>query len=218
MIIRKYGIELHRLSKADIELVRTKRNSDAIRNNMFYREIITPEQQEKWFETTRNIHSYYFVIHHKGNKIGLIHGRNTDYEKRSSEGGIFIWDENYWSSIMPVVASIIMIEISFNIIGLDRTYAEVRSENERSKYYNAQLGYILVNEDKAAGKEVHVLTHENYLKKGIKIREAVRRLAKDDSTVSWDDLDFSNVAEEDIRLMYDPLPGYLKEEFSKRIS
>lgn len=218
MIIRKYGIELHRLSAADIELVRTKRNSDPIRNNMFYREIITPEAQQKWFATTRNIHSYYLVIHYKGQKIGLVHGRNTDYEKRTSEGGIFIWDEQHSSSLVPVLASIIMIELTFNVIGLDSTYAEVRAENARSKYYNAKLGYVLWKEDREAGKEVHVLTRENYMSKGIKIREAVRRITGDDTPVSWSDIDLSNINEEERRLMYDPLPEYLRKEILKKLN
>lgn len=218
MIVRKYGIELHRLIKENIELVRTKRNSDAIRQHMFYRGIITPEEQEKWFESICNIYNYYFVIHYRGKKIGLIHGKNVDYEKRTAEGGIFIWEEEYWTSFVPALASVTMIELTFNILSLKATYAEVLNTNMRSKAYNEQLGYTLHSEDKSTGKEIYVLTHENYIAKGTKIKQAVQHITKDHSPLTWKDLDFSTVTREEVHQLYEPMPAYLKEEISRLIS
>jgi RimJ/RimL family protein N-acetyltransferase len=217
MIIRKYGIELHRLTQEDIELVRIKRNSDAIRQHMFYREIITPEAQKQWFASIRNIYNYYFVIQYKGRKIGLIHGKNIDYEKRTSEGGIFIWDEEHLMSFVPALASITMIEVTFNILSLEATFAEVLSTNTRSKVYNRQLGYILHREDKSVGKEIHVLTRENYLQKGGKIKKAVQDISKDHSPLAWNDLDFSTVTPEEVKLLYEPLPTHIRYEVYKRL-
>lgn len=217
MIVRKYNIELHRLTEKDIELVRVQRNSDAIRQHMFYRDIITPAAQRKWFASICNIHNYYFVIHYQGKKIGLIHGKNVDYEKRTAEGGIFIWEEEHWSSFVPALASIAMIELTFNILTLRATFAEVRSTNTRSKTYNEQLGYVLHSEEKSIGKEIHVLTYENYLTKGMKIRQAVQSLSKDHSPLTWSDIDFSVVTGRDIRLLYEPMPEELKKEIFRRI-
>src|ERR1017187_6809502 len=108
MLIRKYGITLKRLKEEDIELVREMRNSAAIRSTMAYREQITPEMQKKWFESINNKFNGYFMIIHEGTKIGLINGKNIDFEKRTCEGGIFLWDENYKDTIIPALASIIM--------------------------------------------------------------------------------------------------------------
>ncbi len=71
MIIKKYGITLERLTEADIELVRQHRNSELIRRRMFYQNQITEEEQKKWFAKINNDLNYYFLILHKGKKIGL---------------------------------------------------------------------------------------------------------------------------------------------------
>ena len=115
MIIQKYGIVLRRLQHKDIELVRTKRNQDSIRNYMFYQKEITAEEQEEWFKSTNNIYNYYFIIESDNKKVGLINGKNIDYEKRTSEGGIFIWDEEYRDIQVSAIASLIMAEFTFLI-------------------------------------------------------------------------------------------------------
>jgi hypothetical protein len=61
VLISKYDVTLHRLSKAKIELVRQWRNDPKISQYMIYREIITLEQQEKWFERINNDKNYYFI-------------------------------------------------------------------------------------------------------------------------------------------------------------
>jgi len=121
MIVRKYGITLRRLKEEDIELVRQMRNLVAIRNKMFFQETITPEMQIKWFNSINNKNNGYFIIEVEGKKIGLIHGKNLDFEKRTCEGGIFIWDENHIGGFGPSLASVIMnywtgYRINFNAI------------------------------------------------------------------------------------------------------
>jgi RimJ/RimL family protein N-acetyltransferase len=217
MIVRKYGIELQRLTAEDIELVRTKRNSDTIRQYMFYREEISREAQEKWFASIQNIYNYYFLIIYKGQKIGLIHGKNVNYEERSTEGGIFIWEAQYWATFVPVLASVIMTELTFSILDMDRTFAEVLSSNTRSKDYNRHLGYVLYSENKAANKEIHVLTRENYHARAGKIRNAVQNITKDASPVSWHDIDLGTVTDQEIRRLYDPLPEYLRNPFMEHL-
>ena len=45
----------------------------------------------------------------------LINGKNIDYEKRESEGGIFIWKNSPEISTAAAIASIIMAELTFKI-------------------------------------------------------------------------------------------------------
>ena len=90
MIIEKYGIKLIRLKQEDIELVRLKRNSLDINELMHDRVIISFEMQYKWFQSINNIYNNYFIIIYNNEKIGLVNGKNSDYEKRQSEGGMFI--------------------------------------------------------------------------------------------------------------------------------
>ena len=58
----KYGITLERLKKEDIELVRQWRNSDPVRMNMNYQEIISPEKQLEWFHSINNENFHYTFV------------------------------------------------------------------------------------------------------------------------------------------------------------
>ena len=58
----KYGITLERLREEDIELVRQWRNSDPVRLNMKYQELITPEKQREWFNSINNVNFHYVMI------------------------------------------------------------------------------------------------------------------------------------------------------------
>ena len=217
MIIRKYGITLHRLKEEHIELVRQKRNEDATRQFMFYQKIITPEMQQKWFESISNIYNYYFVIEYKNTLIGLVNGKNNDFEKKTSEGGMFIWDENYWATFVPVIASVCMADLSFILIKLEKTFAEVQSKNNRVKEYNKEMGYVLHKEIHEQGKQIYVLTRENYFAKAKKIREAVMKVGKDNTPISWDDIDFSQVTAKEKLQLYTGGPDYLQKEVNPRI-
>ena len=83
MIIKKFGITFKRLEKNDIELLRQWRNAPSISQYMEYREHITPEMQEEWFESVNNNNNLYFIIEYKGKKIGPTNGKDIDWEKHS---------------------------------------------------------------------------------------------------------------------------------------
>jgi len=72
MKLYKYGIILERLKEGDIEIVRQWRNSDPVRLNMKYQDIITPEQQRKWFNSINNLRFNYMMIYYQGEKIGIL--------------------------------------------------------------------------------------------------------------------------------------------------
>ncbi len=216
MIIRKYGIVLRRLKQEHIEMVRVKRNTDAIREHMFFQEIITPEMQQAWFDSIYNIHHYYFIIEYNNKQIGMINGKKVDYKAKTSEGGIFIWDENYWNSFVPVIASVCMADVTFNAFGFEKTFAEVQKSNTQQVSYNQQMGYELVqNED--SERQLYVLTRDRFFNKGQKIREAVMKISKDHSEVSWNDFDFSDVTPHEIEHLYSGLPPAIQQEVDQRL-
>jgi hypothetical protein len=212
MIVKKYGIELHRLKLDDIELVRQKRNEKAIREKMFYQKIITFEEQKSWFESINNIYNYYFVIHYKNKKVGLIHGKIHSFEERVAEGGIFVWDEEAYNSIIPVISSVCMADITFFMMNMKKTLADVRIENKIALEYNLKLGYEVVSEHEKENRLRLELTKDNYLKKSKKIRAIVKKIGKDDTDVSWDDI---SLPVKDIGKIYEGLPSYIQANFDK---
>jgi len=218
MIIRKYGIVLERLKPEHLELVREKRNSEAIRRHMFHQKIITAEEQKTWYRSILNNKSYYFLIHYEGQPIGVVNGKDIDYETRTSEGGIFIWEESYLNSFVPVLVSVIMADLTFITLDFKYTEAEVRSDNEQQLHYNKMMGYIEVEQPNDPNKIVMRLYKEAYLDKGNRIRKAVHHITKDDEPVDWSSLDFSTVTPEEMVLLYSDHPKDLQQKFDSFIA
>ncbi len=211
MIIRKYGITLERLTEADIELVRQHRNSELINKRMFYQKQITEEEQKKWFSKINNDLNYYFLILHKGKKIGLTHGTINSYEKGISHGGIFIWEPTAMQSHLPIVASVCATDLIFFLVKMKKSMAEVRADNKIALEYNQKFGYKIVKELSDTEKFVLELTPENYLATAKTIREMVKKMSGDFTELSWDDIEIPK--KKPIGL-YEKLPEYLMEHLS----
>ncbi len=211
MIIKKYGITLERLTEADIELVRQHRNSELIRRRMFYQKQITEEEQKAWFSRINNDLNYYFLILHKGKKIGLTHGNIDSYEKGISHGGIFIWEPTAMQSHLPIVASVCATDLIFFLVKMKKSYAEVRADNKIALEYNQKFGYKIVEELSDAEKFVLELTPENYLVTAKTIREMVKKMSGDFSELSWADIE---IPKKKPAGLYEKLPDYLMEHLS----
>jgi RimJ/RimL family protein N-acetyltransferase len=216
MIVCKYGLVLRRLRHEHMELVREKRNSESIRKHMFFQEHITPEMQEKWLQSITTIHHYYFLIEVEGKPVGVVNGKNVDFDKRTSEGGIFIWEEEHRSSFVPVVASVIMAEITFQLFHLKHTTAEVRSDNKAAIQFNAKLGYELIHEE--GTKQIYRLTKDRFYAIGKNIIHGVRTVSKEKEPVSWKDFDFSGVDNERILQLYSNFPQDIQQDVNLRIN
>lgn len=207
MIIEKYGIRLCRLKEKDSELVRQNRNADHIRKFMDVQEIITEEMQRKWFHSINNIYNYYYIVEYKGEKIGLINGKNIDFEKRTSEGGIFIWDAKYIGTVIPVIASIVLTDLTFYINNFKKNYAKVLKTNERSSFYNKSLGYVSSNDFPENEQCIYYeLTKENYTNHVVPIRKGIISLTKDASPLSYENISFEEDSPEEILKLYRGLP------------
>lgn len=211
MIIRKYGITLERLTEDDIELVRQHRNSELIRKRMFYQKQITEEEQKKWFATINNDFNYYFLILHRGKKIGLTHCTIKSYEEGISSGGIFIWEPTAMQSHLPIIASVCATDLIFFLVKMKKSMAEVRADNKIALEYNQKFGYKIVEELSDDEKFVLELTPENYLSTAKTIREMVKKMSNDFSELSWDDIEFPK--KKPVGL-YENLPDYLAEHVS----
>lgn len=183
MIINKYGLTLKRVTEDDIETIRLGRNSDLVRKRMLAQELISTDQQKEWFQRINSSrHCLYFTIQHNGRKIGVAHSKDIDWEKQEDEGGIFVWDERYIGSGIPTIASIIMMQLCFSIVGLQRTYARILPGNTDIQKYNLALGYTFTPEH---GRMV--LTRAAYDSHIDKLRKIASR-GQDTSPLSLNDI------------------------------
>jgi len=219
MIIRKYGLVLKRLKEGDIELIRQMRNSESVRRNMYFKEDITPEMQKKWFQSVNNKFNGYYLIIHNEEKIGMIHGKNVDFEKRTCEGGIFIWNEKYLNSPIPSLASIIMNDWTFYLANFKAVYAKVLKENKIALSYNKMQGYEICepqNDDK--GVVWLMLTKEDYTAKIGNIRKKMAQYTQDEKPLQFDDVDASDDLGKEIELFYRGLPPDIQQLADKLIA
>jgi len=180
MKLFKYGIILERLKEADIELVRQWRNSDPVRLNMEYRDIISPEQQHGWFRSIDNLQNNYLMIHYKGEKIGLLNDKNIDWNARTSESGLFLGKPEYYATFIPYLVSVAGIETTFYYLDWNRQFAHILKSNQNAIKYNLQLGYHLSDGQDAFENQQYEMTRGSFERSAGKIRKAVRLLADPD--------------------------------------
>jgi hypothetical protein len=177
MKLYKYGIILERLKEGDIEIVRQWRNSDPVRLNMKYQDIITPEQQRKWFNSINNLRFNYMMIYYQGEKIGILNDKNIDWESRSSESGIFLGRTEFYNTFVPYLVSVAGIESSFYLLDWKKQYAHILRSNTHAIRFNLQLGYQLCDGQEDLNHQQYVMTWQSFEKKAGKIRKAVRSIA-----------------------------------------
>lgn len=214
MIIKKYGIELHRLSYEDIELVRVMRNKSTIREKMFFQKKITKEMQENWFHSINNMHNYFFIIHYRGKKIGLISGKNVDFVSNTAETGIFIWDEEHWYKGVSFRAAFCVIELGLFFFNMKTFSSTVKPDNTLALNFNKQLGFLPIENSLTS----FLLTKESYLENSERLKKIVFRNDSRESheRLSIEEISFLNI-ESQISI-YEKLPEKIKANFLKKIN
>ena len=181
MIVREFGITLRRLTLEDIELVRQKRNSEEIRQVMQFREEITPEMQLKWFESINNFENYYYIVGYQGTKVALINDRNMDWEARTSESGLFFWDKEYINTFIPILASLVLLDVGFHYLDWKISYIHVMRDNFAAIGYARQIGYELCEGQEEQENQLYYLSRENFEIKGRNIRRAAKAFREEET-------------------------------------
>ena len=187
LYIQRYGITLCRLTSADLEFVRSMRNDPLIRRNMEFQQHITPKMQQQWFKRINNENNWFFVIYHKGEKIGLISTFNLhQIGKGAANAGIFIWQPDLLGTPVPVYAVLALLDFSFFILGLKRTQVKIKSTNKRALAYNKGLGYqLLPDAAKTDAFEIYELTAKRYLKTAAKLRKIAAKIHGNESLLRY---------------------------------
>lgn len=176
MKLIKYGVTLSRIREEDIELVRSWRNSPQIQKNMLYREYITPEMQLNWFKSIDNYDNFYYIIEYNNDKIGLINNKNTDRSIGTSDSGLFLYDENYFNSHVPIAASFILIEVGFYLLRGVEIKIQVLRNNKKSIDYNQKIGFEVFKDDPENDYIEFILTLESFERKTPKLKQALVQL------------------------------------------
>jgi len=177
VIIEHYGIRLKRLTLDKIELVRAWRNDPKIQQHMFFANPISETMQAKWFSAINTIFNHYFLIEFNKKEVGLIHASDIDYQAKTASAGLFIYEDKYWGTDVPVRASLAMLDFFFQHHLIDSFFAKTKTENKPALNYNKQLGFVqkeMIEEGQGVLLE---LTKQNYYER----TSAFRKVAGSES-------------------------------------
>lgn len=102
------------------------------------------------------------MISYKGEKVGLGNIKNVDWEKREGEAGIFITKQKLIGSILPVVGSLTLSDLVFQIFRFNRVLAQIRQDNPRSKKLSQIMGSRLAEGQEGKESQLYYLSPENF--------------------------------------------------------
>lgn len=137
----QFGITFKALSEANLEMVRIWRNSDDVRFFMQYQEIITPEQQQTWFQQLDKSTNYYFVTYQNEIPFGLYNIKDVDFNIGIGELGVFLKNRNIWETDCSMRGSIAILKFAFEILNLNTLKSHVLKTNKKVLVYNQQMGF-----------------------------------------------------------------------------
>ena len=161
LVLEGYGVKLKRLTHDKIELLRQWRNDPKIQQYMFYRETITPEMQEKWFQKINNDCNFYFIIEYNGKEIGCIDIKDVDYDEKIGEYGIFIYDNQFLNSDAAVRALFCITDFIWNDLHLEAILIHVLINNSRAIRFNEIQGYKMLPGEEGKENRAYILTKED---------------------------------------------------------
>ncbi len=136
-------VSLEPLCIATLEQLRVWRNSHSINQYMDYRQIITHDQQIRWFEEKKKSSDRFYIIRHQNEPIGMTHLDRMDKVKNTAYAGLFIGEERFQGTGVALSASLLLLEIGFEQLNLNTIYAKVSEQNRIAMDYNLAIGFAL---------------------------------------------------------------------------
>lgn len=176
MRITRYGIVLERLKADKIELVRQWRNDRKISRFMFYKGEITPTMQQEWFDSMDNEQNFFFLIYYHSEAVGLINISSIDWENKTAYTGLFIYDDKFLDTDVPVSASLAMLDVFFLLFDIQSVYAKVKGNNQVAHRYNISLGFSRTKKIEFGLGYEYLLQKEIYLLEASRLRNAAVHL------------------------------------------
>ncbi len=132
------------LTENDLELVRGWRNSEEVSKYMYTDDVITPEQQEKWYKNSvkNNESCKYWIIENNGQKIGLASINNIDLKNKKCSWAFYLGETNLKGGGIGSIVEYKVIEYVFNELKLNKLCCEVFDFNKPVLKLHKKFGFI----------------------------------------------------------------------------
>jgi UDP-4-amino-4,6-dideoxy-N-acetyl-beta-L-altrosamine N-acetyltransferase len=135
-------IVLRDIELYDIETVRNWRNSKEVSAYMYTDQIISTEQQAKWYEKImKETNSKYWIIEYEGRPLGLASLNNIDRNLSSCYWAFYLGDTSVRGAGIGAKVEYNVIEYVFNQLNLNKLRCEVFVSNEKVIKMHEKFGF-----------------------------------------------------------------------------
>ena len=165
-VLSGYQVVMRPVERDDLEMLRTWRNSQNVRQFMLSHSAISAEQQNAWFsKINRDSSQLHFVICYKGTIIGSANIKTHDNagdinNSQVLEPGLYIGDERYRNNILAFAPTLLVNDYCFDFLHCTKLVAVVKADNKAALNYNAKLGYKIIKQDKLVEIELQKSAYE----------------------------------------------------------
>ena len=170
----RFGVTLERLQHKHLELVRQWRNSDLVRPNMRFRELIFPAEEVRWFEGLGPKTNWYFAAATGEVPFALFHVRDIDWAKGLGEAGGFVGDKMSLGRPEAARATLALMDFAFFVLQLRSLQVHYSPRVRKIALFNQQLGYQ-IDQLEADGFVCSSVTADRYLQCAAPFRKAALR-------------------------------------------
>jgi hypothetical protein len=131
------------ISEVDPELIRTWRNQDEIRNNMYTNHIISPEEHLAWYQKiSRDPSVRYWIFSDDGiKKIGLVYLYDIDLKNRRAFWGIYMGDLRLQGKGIGSRVEFAILDYVFFDLNLNKLNCEVLAFNKPAIRFYKKFGF-----------------------------------------------------------------------------
>lgn len=140
-----------------LEMVRRWRNDPAVSRYMEARQHITPEMQQRWFDSLDPARQFYFVIEASSRPLGVAQLKNRDAVLRTAESGIYIARPELRGRRFGLEAYQALLRFGFVDLDLLTVGAHILSDNPASIRFHEALGFVRVANQEAVYNQQYTL-------------------------------------------------------------
>lgn len=137
------AVELNRLDEETIANIRTWRNQDFVRKNMFNTHIITEEEHKRYIDKVKqDPNRGLFVFYLDGEPFGVFQ-YEVNPKERSVTNGNYLIDEEYQSLGYGAIMNYMIGVMEYTYLDVDRVCGEVIDTNQRALKTNLRFGVVV---------------------------------------------------------------------------
>lgn len=142
LYIQNMDIKLVDLEKEDLELVRNWRNSEEVSSYLYTADHISPEQQQKWFESiSASEKNQHWIIMYNGKKVGVAAITGIDPSLQSCYWQFYLGDTSNRGVGIGAKIEYNVLDYVFSELKLNKLRCEVFVSNDRVIKMHEKFGF-----------------------------------------------------------------------------